>query len=340
MMWRSAQRIAIAGLVFLTLVWMLLNSAVFATVRISVVEQFLKDASGYDILVQDDVQISPGLNSRVTITSLVLTSQDVQDHTLAEFDKIEFDIRYVDLLKGTPEPHNILVKGLRLSIVEREVGRNGDGAHSTTTGNIDPGNDPDFKFDSETPHRMLMFLADRRVDLKDASVFVSNQSNGFEFDILLSDLQLQQDTNSGLVTVRSSGAINGERTSFEGRYDPQGSFQNTAQIGGLLLRFDGERLPNSKTGGFVGDLRLSSKQKGAVFEILNLDSLFGATGVVNARVQSDQGYVKVSGLNALIDLENDKRLNLTGQVSNLYTLDGLQIDVDCPSSGILGQKAA
>ncbi len=326
-LWRSAKWTAIGCLALAILSWTLLNSAVFSTLRIAAVQRLLFDATGQNVLVQDDVRVALGLASRVTVTSLVLHGQDIENLDLAEVDRVEFDIQYLDLLSGRFEPHNISLKGLRLSVVERESETQKDNTSSAEEIGAGRGNGLVFDFISAAPQVAVAFLADRSVDVMDATVFVSNDDNGFEFEFILSEFRLRSDPNSETVTVDSNGAINGVDMSFEGRYPATGSFQNIARIGDLELRYDGEKLPNSTTGGFAGVLNVNATQKGTLFEVLALNTLFGATGVVSARVESDRGYLQVTDLDALIDLEDGKRVDLNGEVLNLYSLEGLDLDV-------------
>ena len=113
--------IALAG-VLLIAGWMLLSSALFSDLRRTLVADVLSDQLGRDVVVAGDVQVVPGRILKLSAKGLTLPSATVADVTLAEVDRISFDLPLNSLWNKQPQIGNLAISGTTLVLVQEDDG--------------------------------------------------------------------------------------------------------------------------------------------------------------------------------------------------------------------------
>ena len=310
------------------LVWLVLSSPLFSDFRRSVFETALSDEIGQPLVVTDDVRIRLGRIARVYVAGVEIPSETIEGVNLAELKLLELDVNLAALVRDELDIDNLSVDGLLVNLTTQEDG--------TTSWSPAPGPTDGAEKIPQTSKAnpqaeegtILEFLNDKTASFTGIGLKIDNQETGFSFDFDLSSLLLEQREIGQLVTLTSTGTVNGEAFSVDGKFPRGKPFTTRATFGDLRVDFDGQPLSAALGGGYSGVLTLDTGEIGEVLDILRLERVLEGNGHLSVGILRQAGALRIEDLKTDILLSDGSLIKVFGNVGNLVELHEFDISVD------------
>ena len=309
----------VAAVGIVALVWLVLVAPFFSDLRRSVVQDFLSEEIGQQLLIQTDVRAFVAATTHVTVSDVFIPSEGIKDLNLAELRTLEFDVDLLGLIGGNLALDNIKIDGLRVNLTKKE-----DGTESWSKAPADLDEEKPAEPGAGDHERGLgAFLSDKNAEVSSVVLSYEDHKSGFEFLFDLETLNLEQGGDA--VAISSRGTLNDQPFQIHGDY-PHGAMSSTSiTMGDLALNFDGQAISKDQGGGFSGDLTLDTGEIGDLLEILKLNRTMEGSGQLVARLVRQGTGLEIQDLDTVVNFQNGSEITLDGSADDL--LASLDFDV-------------
>lgn len=299
----------------------------FSDMRRSFLQDVLTGQIGQPLLIDGDVAVDLGPTTHLKVLGARIPSENIDQLDLAKLGAMELDANLASLLRGEFGVDNLRISELQINLVTQE-----DGVTSWTVadGSMSSKSDlPDAPDDTgqNSQFGIIDFLQDKTVAFANIGLDITNKNSGFEFEFELEDLSIDQLEEGQLVSLESSGSVNGEPFSIKSRYPRGGSLTTKATFGQLELDLDGTPTPDEQ-GGFSADLALNTGEIGELLDILKLARVLEGRGTLSAGITSTSAGLQVADVRAEVDFDEGQRVEFSGSVENLIAPSGVDLNVD------------
>ncbi|MEQ9695803.1 AsmA-like C-terminal region-containing protein [Shimia sp. SDUM112013] len=302
--------VALAG-VLLIAGWMLLSSALFSDLRRTLVADVLSDQLGRDVVVAGDVQVVPGRILKLSAKGLTLPSATVADVTLAEVDRISFDLPLNSLWNKQPQIGNLAISGTTLVLVQEDDG-------SASWQNPTPKAPAPDKGQKLAPKQSIAnVFTDRILRLEDTTLVYQSAINGLDLEMKLEQIALDRGDGTVPPTLTGAGLLNGESLTLSGRFPNDAPFTTALTFDGVTLSFDGTPAPDGYAAGVEVAMAADVVSIGQLLDILKLERALEGTGKVSAVLKHSPDTTRIDDLDVQVALDGGQSVVVTGQVGEL-----------------------
>ncbi|MDW4551444.1 AsmA-like C-terminal region-containing protein [Defluviimonas sp. D31] len=299
----------LALLFFCATAWVLLASAVFGSLRISIAEAKLSDLLRRPVEISGDVSLTFSGGMAVSVTGLQLPSEEMPEQDLATLETARFPIALLHHLRGGIPLPEIEAHGLTVTLLRTEDGKTSWAEARLPEAESEPdSNDVD----------VFTFLGARTVSFSDMVAHSENQSTGFEFDLELNDFTVRQvtDAERPTVRVRSQGLINGEPAEFRGDFPDGAPFDASGQLGALVFDISGQSRQDLLPGEFDGTLNIETPDLQNLLDTLRLDGKAAGSARATSSIKRRDRLFLLEDIDLSADFENGMKALLTGALAD------------------------
>ncbi|MDK3075872.1 AsmA-like C-terminal region-containing protein [Sedimentitalea sp. JM2-8] len=298
--------------------WLVLEARPFSGFRRDLMQEVLSDQIGQPVIIHGEARVRFGAISRVHATGIELPSVGIAGLNLAELDALEVDLDTLALLRGAVDLDDLVVHGLRVTLLRDAAGRTSwkPGERSETPAQMGDGD-----------IALVEFLKQREFRFGDIALLYDSRPTGFEFLFELDEMTYLQTEGGQLAQLASSGRVNGQPFTVAGRFPRGETFLVNADFGGAAARYDGRALAENQGSGHAGQLTLRIESMARLLDILKLDAELDGQAEFSAALMRLPGGLGIDGLDLRADFANGALLTMAGDVSNLITVDGLDLDL-------------
>ncbi len=286
--------------------WLFLSSSLLSAPRTAFVEGLLSDELGREVLIEDDVRIGIGPKFEVSATGLALPSASLPDVDLAQIDMLGFDVSAKELWKGRLSLSNFTVAGVHLNLITAKDGLATWHSNTTTRAEVESSGKSSNRSVSDV-------LADRKIELTDATILYQNAQNGLDLDLQFSELMLNRGGETTDASVTGSGSLNAQKFELTGDFPAGNPFQLKAEFDHITISAN----EVSDTPGFEVNATAEIAELGQFLDVLKLNRVLEGSGDVSATFKTSDGVARVDDLNVMVALEGGQSLELTGQIGEL-----------------------
>ena len=294
--------IGFLGIAFV-LGWLLLSSSMLSGPRASLTEWVLHHETGQTIEINGGVTIGLGSVLQVSAHKLSVPSKTAQAEPLASMESLAFDVALGELFGGDLRLSNLVLDGASI-VLEFDKDGNSDWAMPEKTQNPKPSGS------ANVGKTFSDILSDHRIELTNSGVTYRDARNGFEFDLLLSELSLSRDANSEPVELRAEGSLNGQALTLAGDFLPAEPFKADLSFDKLRVDLTGTPDPAGYEAGFKVSADVTIDDLGQVQKILLLKDVLEGGGQATAELVSEDGKIFVGNADATITLVGGQSVEL------------------------------
>ncbi len=285
--------------------WLVLSSSLFSPLRASFVERILTNKVGQDVRLDGDLSIGLGRKLDVSASGLVFPGQGSEATDLAKVETLGFELLTHDLLRGKVSISNLSLSGVQLTLLTSQEGetswRKLEKQADTTADKTDQ------------KHPLSDFLADGRVKLSDATILYQNALKGWDFDVKLTDLVVDQGSLDQPLSATGAGSVNGQAFQLTGEYPKDRPFH-------AALTFDHVTVEATQVDtqtGLAVQAKADVAELGQLLDIMKLNRVLEGTGQVSATYSNAGGVARVDDLDVQVTISSGQSLSLTGSLGEL-----------------------
>lgn len=312
----NIRRVSMAFLGFALLLliagWLLLHSALFREMRVTVLSNQLTGILGRTVIIDGDVQLSTSPSFALVATGVRLPAEEFPDLDLAKLDLARFPVSIGNWFRGGIYLPEIEARGLTVFLIQSE-----DGVATW----IKPGPEREREARPESAAGqpdLIAFLGQREIIFADMRVRAENHMTGFEFDFELEKFTIEQGQpgKDNIVQVRSGGKINGQPITFSGGFPDDAPFEAEGRLGALIFTIDGEKPPGAARGDFDGRLNLEIADTQSLLDLLKLEGKFAAEAKAGVTLVRRNTHLDMKDIDLRASLATGEKTHLTGSFAD------------------------
>ncbi|WP_157769952.1 AsmA family protein [Ruegeria profundi] len=320
------------------LIWAVLQSSFFNSLRSSLIEGFLSDLLQLEVVVHGDARVDPGLTSVFTLTDVSIPSASIEGVKLAELSEMSLQSDTFELLFGAPDFSALKVSGLTVNLLTTEDGRRtspnviaGEAAAKTMT-SAGRGEDIASTAARATEQafrikKFMNFIIARSEEFIDISVLIDNNQSGFIFDFELSEMVFDYRKQKERLYLTSLGTVNGVSFGVTGDYTRHGPFETSFNFGDMILTFAGHENPIDALEGYTGQIDFQAGEIADLLNVLKLDGEISGALQLSSRIAEVNGVTRIQDLVTTIDFSSGKQLQASGSIDDLERFTGVDIQL-------------